>query len=295
VGAQWSPGGTRVYITDVGPDCAPRLTSVKPDGTDAVVLPFDLRIGDGPFWWAPDGRHVAFMRYHDLVPCKHASAGLLYEPWVMDADGSHQHRLTADGSPTWSADGGALVLLRASDPNAPADSLSVLDVAGTVLASLGPEPGVSYETAVWSPDGTRLAFGRTEVNDWRLVVASQDLTGLRTLSPTGNALNAGPPVWSPDGSAILFSLQTADVRNLFWIVGIDGQLPRLLSPDGVNEVGAAWSPSGSSIAVARDGAAPDGISPGVLVVDLGGSALANLGAGQNPTWQPALQPLVDAP
>jgi dipeptidyl aminopeptidase/acylaminoacyl peptidase len=295
VQAQWSPGGTRVYITGVGSDCKPTLTSVKPDETDALVLRFDLRIGDGPFWWSPNGKHVAFIRYHDLVQCKHASAGLLYEPWVMDADGSHQRRLATDGFPTWKADGEALALLRASDPNAPPDSLSVVDLAGTVLASLGPEPGVYYEAPTWSPDGTRLAFGRTEAVAYGLDVASSALTGLVQLSPPdANALNAGPAGWSPDGSALIFSLQTADARNLFWIVRFDGQAPRLLSPAGVNEVSAAWSPSGLSIAVARDGVAPDGVSPGVLVLDRGGATLVALGAGQDPSWQPALQPLVDA-
>jgi len=292
--AQWSPGGTRIYITGVGSDCKPTMTSVKPDGTDAMVLPFELRIGDGPFWWSPDGRHVAFIRYRDPVLCTHSSIGLPWEPWVMDADGSHQHRLATDGLVSWDPGGQKLALLRASDPNAPADSLSVVSITGAVLASLGPEPGVYYEAPAWSPDGARLAFGRTEANDWRLIVASSDLTGVVMLSPPGNALNAGPPSWSPDASALVFSLQTPDVRNLFWIVGPDGLAPRLLSPAGVNEINVAWSPSGSLLAVARDGAAPDGVSPGILVLDQGGATLAGLGAGQDPRWQPELQPLLDA-
>ncbi|MDH4335230.1 MAG: hypothetical protein OEW24_08255 [Chloroflexota bacterium] len=297
VGAQWSPGGTRVIVTSVGPGCSPELTSVKPDGTDATVLPFDLRIGDGPFWWSPDGAHVAFIRYRDPVACKHASAGLPLEPWVMDADGSHQRRLATDGRVTWSPDGQHLTLARASDPNGPWDSLSVIDLAGTVLASVGPEPGVSYGDAIWSPDGTRLVFGRFGAGDEErsLLVADWDLAGLAALDLPSRSFMDGARDWSPNGSAVLVAFATEDVRALLWIIGADGQPARRLSPADADEVGADWSPSGLSIAVARKGAAPDGIEPGVLVMNLDGVGLVTLGAGQDPLWQPDLQPDLNAP
>jgi Tol biopolymer transport system component len=304
--AQWSPGGTRVYITDTGGDCIPRLTSVMPDGTDAQAMPFDLRVGDGPFWWAPDGRHVAFMRYRDAVPCPYASVDVPSEPWVMNADGSEQHRLAESGWPTWAPEGERLVLLgRSVAPvggyiSAPTtDVLSVVDLAGTVLATIGPDARVVYDAPAWSPDGTRLAFGRWEGKLYaQVVVANADLTSLSPLTLAADEAFPGGQEWSPDGRVLLFLGTNNDEpdawRPALWIVDTDGRDPRRLSPAGAFELAATWSPSGTSIAVTRVGSAPGGLTPGILVLDTLGSTLAELGAGGYPSWQPVLRPLLDA-
>lgn len=303
--AEWSPGGSRIHVTSCtdcaanGPDCVPQVTSMNPDGTDATVLPLDLRIGDGGFQWSPDGRHVSFYRYRDAVGCKRPSMGPVIDPWVMNSDGSGQHQLSQGGSrPTWSPDGERMAMTLVSDRNAPPDSLAVVDLAGAVLASLGPDAGAYYGDApAWSFDGSMLAFVRGDVDGvTHIALSRSDLTDQFDLTPSPDAplVSAGEPVWLPDGSAVLVTAATADgASSNLWLVNIDYSSTRKVSSDEVWSSQWALSPSGESIALSV--IPPEGGITGISVMDLNGSTLAELAPGEWPRWQPHLQPSLDAP
>src|SRR2546423_5046059 len=108
----------------------------------------------------------------------------------------------------------------------------------------------------WSPDGTRIAFDRTDTES--LYVADADGKGVKKLAGDDARL----PDWSPDGTRIAFSdtdfpfpdecTPTAYFEAL-WTIASDGSDKKLLSPANVSrencgvpggEFGPAWSPSG---------------------------------------------------
>lgn len=71
--------------------------------------------------------------------------------------------------------------------------------------------------------------------------------GLRRLSD----LPAKAPLWSPDGSQILFASPTENGDNLY-IVNLDGTNLRALTTLAGDEFGAAWSPNGTEILFLHD-------------------------------------------
>ena len=72
-------------------------------------------LGGGVAWapaWSPDGRRIAYEFNGGTSPVDPTN-----EIWLMNADGSHQVRLTnnllQDGQPTWSPDGAWLAFASA--------------------------------------------------------------------------------------------------------------------------------------------------------------------------------------
>src|SRR6266540_5996525 len=87
------------------------------DGTGVLRLT-DSPGSDGWPSWSPDGTQIAFGSVRD--DCSHSTAadclssgdiGPFYTPWIMQADGSNQHRISRRfvQIPDWSPDGQFLV------------------------------------------------------------------------------------------------------------------------------------------------------------------------------------------
>ena len=120
---------------------------------------------------------------------------------------------------------------------------------------LTPEVG-DYHDAVYSPDGTRLAYTADRWDGGRgLWLSAADGSGAKAASPLAGILE--DPRWSPDGSQIVFDTyerQGLRGSSEIWVVSIgDGELTRLVSGSFHGGLAAdpTWSPDGRSIAVTR--------------------------------------------
>jgi Tol biopolymer transport system component len=91
--------------------------------------------------------------------------------------------------------------------------LTLFDRQGTVLARVG-EPG-SYSQAAFSPDGSRLAVIKRDVDtDAQDVWAFDIETGRRT-SITSDSAADSAPVWSPDGRSIAYVSVRENTHGLY--------------------------------------------------------------------------------
>ncbi|MEN8375022.1 MAG: hypothetical protein ABFS34_06180 [Gemmatimonadota bacterium] len=150
-GGAWSPSGSEIlFSSDRDSEDGSRLHLMDPDGSNVRLLPND----PGPGYlgrWSPDGNRIAFNSSRDGND----------EVYVMDADGSNVRRLTdnpdADTYPRWSPDGLSVAYTVGSFET---DRWSVwlMDADGGNKRLLIDD--TDSGNVAWSPDGTRLLFGR---------------------------------------------------------------------------------------------------------------------------------------
>jgi Tol biopolymer transport system component len=141
----WSPEGGWIALSTLREDRTETIVTMHPDGTH--IRPTGVT-GAECSEWSPDGSQIAY--------CHHPGNGQ-FDVWLMNADGSHNQRLTSaigrDYPGPWSPDGARMAF--SSERHGDSD-VFVMNADGTGQRRLTSSPDGESPQA-WLPDG-RIVF-----------------------------------------------------------------------------------------------------------------------------------------
>jgi dipeptidyl aminopeptidase/acylaminoacyl peptidase len=225
----WSPDGGRLAFVADG--AAARRELVVPDETD------DRRriIRVGEYRHRADGRGY-FGTYRRHIWLVDAATGATFQLTDGSAD---------DGSPTWSPSGEEIAFVSdrspARDWHWGGESIHVVNVATGEVRRLTAENGRAAHPS-WSPDGRFIAYpGSTHPDEasaftTRLWLVDEATGEAKSLTddldqsvgqrPSGY-LTPSPPVWTPDGKALLYLIGDGPSTHVWRVDLTDGRRTRL--------------------------------------------------------------------
>ena len=174
---RWSPDGRQLVFLQADADLGTgRIVTMRSDGTGprnilTPEIPWDCYQPE----FSPDGRFIVFASQ---------SGGLISALWIMRADGSNKHRITAAGieagGPDYSPDGRRIVFY--SQQNTPRlSSIYKVRPDGSQLRYLEGPNGL-YPT--YSPDGKQILFsgGPTVIDSVNLYTMNADGSNVQTIA-----------------------------------------------------------------------------------------------------------------
>ena len=271
-----SANGRIAYVSDGACRFDPTLKnedifSMAPDGSGKADLTRNAN-PDGSPSWSADGSRVAFVR-----PGKANNDDV----FVMNSNGKAQRNVTKtspdDANPDWMPDGSKITFDVSStqifqanpdgtglaqflpggyegawSPNGlqiaytqtvePSNSeIFVANRDGSGAHNLTNAPGYDDDSAVWSPDGTKIAFTRYYGGTGEIFVMNADGSGQTNL--TNNPAADDDPTWSPDGTKIAFTTNRGPTGdNEVFVMNADGSNPVDLTSSPANESDPDWQP-----------------------------------------------------
>lgn len=251
----------------------PDVYTMNSDGSDVKQLT-NLGPDSGAAWesWSPDGKQIVFNVY--------SPPNFLGQLWLMNADGSDQRLLFAEGDldeerPSFTPDGTSVVFSRCQLDGETCTLYQIKTDGSGLTAIMKFDFGIRDLSAVYSPLTGKLAFTSVARGGIVCAIYVTNAQGSKLHQITPPRLSARQPDWAPDGTKIVFSTHCNPENEEIWVVDAEGTGTHRLTKNGndyfngPHDYHPSWSPQGDFIVFERD--APDFSSFGIFVMKADGS------------------------
>jgi Tol biopolymer transport system component len=231
----WSPDSTQIAFDTIVVEDASRhyqILVMNADGTNLRQLTHSAE-GDTSPRWSPDGTKIAFLRRGALA--------------VMNADGSDQKTIGKPYTPfVWSPDNSRLAFASLDDLG-----IVLVNVDGSNMTRITIAPSDGWfefgfdAYPSWSPDGSKIIFSRFVGCNIELVGCREsqvwvvNADGSKPTKLTDDVVaSAFDPIWSPDGTRIIF-----ESGGDYFVMSSDGVgVTNITNTKLETEYGASWQP-----------------------------------------------------
>jgi serine/threonine protein kinase len=220
--ATFQGGGNQIAFASTRSGGVPQIYISNLDGTDFTPL---TNIVDGACQpsWSPDGSQLVFispcLKRGDIAENAYKDSSL----YVMNADGSGQKPLTtvpgSDFDPDWSPDGGRIAFTSLRDGK---KDIYILNIESGAINRITTVNGDVQENSQpsWSPFGNQIVYTAKRVNAYQVWAMNDTGQGNVQIARSGQQFWDFLPVWTPDGSTIVFSQRDAGVVSRPWLMAI---------------------------------------------------------------------------
>jgi TolB protein len=231
----WSPGARRIAFDVFPPDAPAQIWVMNADGTGLRQLLNDPAVDDFTPSFAPDGRHVIFVRCSEIGCAVHR----------VRTDGSRLQSITpfqpdiTDWAPTYSPDS-ERIAFGSFGRGGVAAATYLMHPDGTHIRRITP-PDLQLLGGDWSPDGSRLTTGSNccNPNNGDIFTFKPNGKGLTQLMDTPDENDVGS-TWSPDGRSIAFERVNPEFTDSdVYVMRADGRGVRLIQTHARYP---SWSP-----------------------------------------------------
>lgn len=214
------------------------IYTVSPDGSGLRNLTCDPANYQRPVW-SPDGSKIAFLKNKDYD----------WQVYVMDSDGTDINPVPGSSSldvpAGWSPDGKYLLVLSCRNVQAEVYAISMDDGTSYQLTDGNGEKG----DPAWSPDGGAIAYEIFDVAKGKWQICIKNLADSTIRKIEGYEFGAFYPLWSPDGSNLLFCSINENGAVDAVIIDIEGKAIRKITDGKGTYIPWCWSADGKQIVV----------------------------------------------
>jgi Tol biopolymer transport system component len=274
-GPSWSPDGAKIAFTSTRDPAGPfgpnfEVYVMDANGSNQIRLTDDPGPDYRPDW----GRGASGGPTPTPAPTGTPSSPTPTAP---------PHTPTPFPTPILPPAGNGKIAFESSRSGMSQANIHVMEADGANPINLTPEPFLD-SFAVWSPDGTKMAFSSDRDGNHEIYVMNAN--GSNPVRLTNNPAVDVDPSWSPDSAKLTF-YSDRDGNQEIYIINADGSNQIRLTNTPQSEFDATWSPDGGTIAFTSD---RDG-NREIYAMNADGSNQTNLtnrpeGTDSNPAWSP---------